>query len=452
MKLQPAPAKTFDQKIEHLPIDIPKPFGKNARVHPVKQISQVAASIERFGFLAPILLDEDDTVLAGHARLAAARTLGMTAVPCIRSTHLTAADKRAFVIADNRLAQLSGWDEDILASELRDLATLDLDFDLELTGYDGAELDRLLGLEFAPKIDPKADQIPEAVGPAITRLGDLWIMGQHQLICADARDALAYERLMQGKLARMTISDPPFNVKIDGHVGGKGRIARRPFVMGSGEMSKAAFTAFLTDVLTLLAAAGVDGSIHYVFMDWRHLAELLAAGETAYDELKNLIVWCKENAGMGAFYRSQHELIAVFKKGDAPHLNTFGLGEHGRHRSNVWTYPGLNSFGAGRDEALALHATVKPAAMIADAIKDVTRRGDLVLDAFGGSGTTLIAAEKTKRHARLIELDPLYCDTACRRWQAFSNGFAVLDGDGRTFDEIAAERCGSAGGGDHGQT
>jgi hypothetical protein len=238
----------------------------------------------------------------------------------------------------------------------------------------------------------------------------------------------------------MVFTDPPYNVRVVGNVGGKGKIGRREFIMASGEMTSSDFTAFLTQSLGAMAAGSEDGSIHFVCMDWRHMGEMLAAGMAVYGELKNLVVWNKSNGGMGAFYRSQHELIFVFKKGAAPHVNNFGLGETGRYRTNVWAYPGVNTFRAGRDDELASHPTPKSVAMIADAIRDVSHRGDIVLDAFGGSGTTLIAAQKTGRQAHVMELDPLYVDVICRRWGAFSKTPAVLEATCQTFDEVTTDR------------
>lgn len=428
---------SLDLKVELRPIEALQPYVGNARTHSKKQIAQIAASIRRFGFVSPVLLGEDDGVVAGHGRIEAARSLGMVEIPAIRLDHLSPAERRAYLLADNRLAELASWDAELLALELQGLEALELDFDLEITGFDGAELELLLNP--SPSPDPE-DQLPEAAGPVITRSGDVWIMGPHRLHCGDARDPQAYASLMAGEPARMVFADPPYNVAIDGHAGGKGRIARRPFIMASGEMSGAEFTTFLTETLSGMAGASMDGSIAFICMDWRHLPELLAAGAVAYDEMKNLIVWTKDNGGMGAFYRSQHELIGVFKKGRAPHVNTFGLGETGRYRTNVWNYPGVNSFTPGRDDALAMHPTVKPVAMVADAIRDVSHRGEIVLDAFGGSGTTLIAAHRTRRRARLLELDPLYCDVICRRWTALTGEVALLEGDGRSFDQIAEAR------------
>lgn len=414
-----------------------RPYPGNARTHSRKQIAHISASIRQHGLINPALVAEDNTIVAGHGRVAAAQALGLAQIPVIRLSHLTPEEIRVYRIADNQLALNAGWDQELLALELQGLDALDLDFALELTGFETAELDRLLELEPAAQTD-EADRVPEAAGPAVTRPGDLWRMGEHLLLCADACEPASYAALMGEEKARMVFADPPYNCPIDGYVGGKGKIGRREFVMASGEMSPSDFQDFLSRYMTAAAGVSVDGAIHYHCMDWKGLATLFAAGGSIYAEQKSLIVWAKTNAGMGSFYRSQHELIAVYKVGAAPHVNTFGLGETGRHRTNVWTYPGMNAFGAGRDEGLAMHPTVKPVALVADAIKDVSRRREIVLDPFGGSGTTLIAAEKTRRRARLLELDPLYCDAICRRWRAYTGVAAILADTGETFEAVEA--------------
>jgi len=414
----------------------------NARTHSDKQIAQIAASIGKFGFNNPVLVDSDNRIVAGHGRVEAAKRLGLMTVPTIQLDHLSNAERRAYVIADNRLAELAGWDRETLKIELQALADLDLDFDIEITGFDTAELDFLLDSDGEKTAPDPADEVPPvAPGPAITQPGDLWLLGEHRLLCGDARDRQAIHQLMAGETARMVFTDPPYNVPIDGHVGGAGKVKHRQFAMASGEMSRDQFTRFLTEVLANMAEASWDGAIHFVCMDWRHMGELLAAGGAVYAELKNLIVWAKTNGGMGTFYRSRHELIFAFKKGQAAHVNTFGLGETGRYRTNVWDYPGVNTFRNGRDEELAMHPTVKPVALVADAIKDVSRRGELVLDAFGGSGTTLIAAEKTGRRARILELDPIYCDVICRRFEAYTGKSALLAANGLPVAEIEAGRA-----------
>lgn len=428
-------------RIEPIPIAQIVPCSGNARTHTRKQIQQLANSIRRFGFNNPVLIDDSGGIIAGHGRVEAAKLLAMAAVPALRLSHLSAADKRAYVIADNRLAEKAGWDRELLAIELQ--ALIDLDFDVELTGFGMAEVDIVLNDADEAKAETAGpeDDVPAPLpGRAVTRLGDIWILGQHRLLCGDARDNDAYGQLLEGEKAELVVTDPPFNVAIDGHVSGKGAIRHREFVMASGEMSAEAFTDFLTTVFRRLAAHTVAGSIHYTFIDWRHLEEMLAAGNEVYSELKNVCVWAKTNAGMGSFYRSQHELVFVWKSGDGPHLNNFELGQHGRNRSNVWRYPGVNTMRAGRLEELAMHPTVKPLALIADAIRDCSRRGGLVLDPFCGSGTILIGAERTGRKARALELDPHYVDVAVRRWQAYTGKTATLAVSGRTFEEIEEQR------------
>ena len=412
---------------DHIAIDRLKPWPRNARTHSKKQLRQIADSIDRFGFTNPILIDASNTILAGHGRVEAARLLGLAEVPCIRVEHMSAEEKRAYVLADNKLALNAGWDEEILAEELKELLAVDLDFDIGLTGFTVAEIDSLVdGLEPEEPGDPEEDRLPEDDGEARCRPGDIWQLGPHRLICGSSLDERTVVALMAGEKARMVFTDPPYNVPIDGHVGGLGKVRHREFAMASGEMTKAEFIAFLKTAFENLAASSLDGSIHFICMDWRHMDEVQKASEGVYAELKNLIVWVKDNGGMGTFYRSRHELIFAFKYGTAPHINTFELGQHGRYRTNVWQYRGVNTLKTGRMDELQLHPTVKPVQMIADAIKDCSGRGDIVLDLFGGSGSTLIAAHKTGRRAYLSELDPVYCDRIIRRWEAYAKDDAEL--------------------------
>ena len=398
-----------------------RPWSKNARTHSKKQVRQIAESIETFGFTNPVLIDRENRILAGHGRVAAAKLLGLAVVPCLRFEHMTETEKRAYVLADNKLALNAGWDEDLLAAELGALLeSPDLDFDIGVTGFSVAEID--FCLEGAAPEEPgdPADDVQIEDAPRRCRDGDVWQLGPHRLICGDALDPDVVDDLMAGEQARMVFSDPPYNVPIDGHVGNSGKTQHREFAMASGEMSKSEFTAFLRRAFQNMTDHSVDGAIHFLCMDWRHQGEMLAAGEGIYSELKNLIVWVKDNGGMGTFYRSRHELIFAFKVGMAPHVNSFELGQHGRYRTNVWEYKGVNTMRAGRMDELAMHPTVKPVQMIADAIKDVSGRGEIILDLFGGSGSTLIAAEKTGRRARIAELDPLYCDRILARWEAWA--------------------------------
>ena len=436
--MQPA-----DLSIEHLPVGQLRPYDRNARTHSAKQIAQIAASIAAFGFNNPVLIDGDGTVIAGHGRLAAAQKLGLDTVPCVRLEHLDEARKRAYILADNRLAEKAGWDPDILAIELQYLTSLDLDFEVTTTGFEMAEVDLLLGSS-EPQPD-RADTLPAVVaGPPVTRRGDLWRIGRHWLICGDATEPDTYTRLLAGETAQMVFTDPPYNVPVDGHVCGLGGITHREFAMASGEMSEAEFTRFLESVFANLARHAAEGAVHFVCMDWRHMREVLAAGQAAFTELKNLCVWAKTNGGMGSLYRSQHELVFVFKSGAAPHINNVELGRHGRHRTNVWSYAGLNAFGATREADLAAHPTVKPVALVADAILDCSRRKGIVLDAFAGSGTTLVACERTGRRGYGIELDPGYCDLIVRRL-ANATGLAAVHAEtGLSFAELVAERAATA--------
>ena len=371
-------------------------------------------------------------LLPGHGRVEAARELGLATAPCLRIDHMSATEKRAYVLADNKLALNAGWDEELLALELKELMEADVDFGVDITGFSIAEVDQLIeGLTPSEPGDPADDRLPEPeVVPSRCQPGDLWQLGPHRLICGDALDPRIVADLLDSEKAELVFTDPPYNVAIDGNVSGLGKIRHREFAMASGEMTRAEFTAFLSSAFANLVAYSLDGSIHFVCMDWRHVGEMLEAGAANYAELKNMIVWVKDNGGMGSFYRSRHELIFAFKNGVAPHLNSFELGQHGRYRTNVWEYRGVNTLKSGRLEELALHPTVKPVAMIVDAIKDVSCRGGIVLDLFGGSGSSLIAAHKTGRRARVCELDPVYCDRILHRWETFAKDDAELIGCG----------------------
>jgi DNA modification methylase len=419
-----------------------KPYANNARTHSRAQIKQIADSITRFGFTNPILIDDHDQIIAGHGRAAGAKLLGVTEVPTVRLSHLSPAEKRAYILADNRLAERAGWDREILAIELQEL--IKDDFEVELTGFKMAEIDVILDEAEEAKREASGpeDEVPAPLpGASVSVPGDLWNLGAHKLLCADAREPASYGHLLNGEKAEFVFTDPPYNVPIDGHVCGLGRIRHREFAMGCGEMSSETFTRFLANVFSQLAANTSDGSIHQICMDWRHMGEMLAAGHEVYSEFKNLCVWNKSNAGMGSFYRSKHELVFVWKSGNAPHVNNFELGQHGRTRTNVWDYPGVNTMRAGRLEDLALHPTVKPVVLVADAIKDCSHRGRLVLDPFCGSGTVLIAAERTGRKARAMEIDPAYVDVAVRRWQTYTGKTAVLAENGETFELISERRA-----------
>lgn len=428
-------------KVEYVPIETIKLNPKNARTHSRRQQRRIAASIRKFGFINPIIVDENRMALAGHGRLQAAREEGLTEVPVICLDHLTPLQKRAYLIADNRIAELAGWDRKILAvefGELIDLMPLE-GLDITITGFEVAEVD-LLQADMASSADQAADTVLALPAKPVTRPGDLWGLGPSRLLCGDAQNVSSFTRLMAGASAAVVFCDPPYNVRARS-IGGRGTIRHADFAFASGEMSKAQFRAFLRRTLRNAVRVSLDGAIHFVCMDWRHIADLIDVSDEFYGAMLNLVVWNKSNAGQGSLYRSQHELIAVFRVGDAAHRNNIELGRFGRNRSNVWNYAGVNTFGRGRMEALASHPTVKPVAMVADALLDCTAPNDIVLDQFVGSGTTILAAEKTGRIAYAMEYEPRYVDIAIKRWQATTGRDAVLLGDSRTFEEIAAARA-----------
>jgi DNA modification methylase len=422
------------EKIERIAADKLSPRVRNARTHSEKQIRQIAASIQRFGFTNPILIDDNNQIIAGHGRLAAAKLLAIPEVPTIRLSHLSAAEIRACMLADNKLATNAGWDREILTTELQTL--IDLDFDIELIGFDTIELDVLFD-ESGRSSKCNDEQIFDPARPTVSRRGDIWTCGLHRIACDDALDGSTYARLMGDERAEMVFADPPYNLKIIGHVSGLGKVRHREFAMASGEMSIDEFTAFLKKAFSQIAAYSNDGAINFIFMDWRHLLEILTAGYAVYSELKNVVVWNKNNGGMGSFYRSKHELILVWKHGTSPHINNFELGQNGRYRTNVWDYSGVN-VGSARHDEDSVHPTPKPVDLVADAIRDVSHRKGIVLDPFAGSGVAVIACEHTGRIARAIEIDPQYVDVAVQRWQRESGQTATLHG--RTFDAVAAER------------
>jgi DNA modification methylase len=427
-------------QVIYLPISALKLEPRNPRIHTRKQVRQIARSIQAFDLNIPVVVDADLRLIGGHGRVLACQLLGWRNVPTIRLDHLSPAQAKAFAIADNRLSETSAWNDRLLAEQLRELSVPDLDFDLEAIGFDMGEIDlRIEGLDDAGSDDVTNEEPPPAsAGPPVSSIGDLWTLGRHRLLCGNALDAASYEILLEAKPANLIFVDPPYNVPIQGHATGLGAVHHREFLMASGEMSSSEFTTFLTNVCSLLALNSVDGSIHFVCMDWRHMMELLTAGRQAYSELKNVCVWVKENAGMGSLYRSQHEMVFVFKQGRERHRNNVQLGSYGRNRSNVWRYPGMNSFprADGERDLFAAHPTIKPARLVEDAILDCSGRSDIVLDCFLGGGTTLIAAERTGRRCYGMELDPLYVDVAIRRWQKLTNLAARHSVTGQLFDAL----------------
>ncbi|GHT98690.1 methyltransferase [Alphaproteobacteria bacterium] len=407
-------------------------------------VDKMVACIKEFGFRIPIVAKSDGTVVDGHLRLKAARKLAIKEVPVVIADDLTDTQIKAFRLVANQSANWAEWNEELLKLELEDLKNLD--FDLDLTGFDLNEVERLLRNEEIQE-DDFEESIPDENVPVISKVGDLWILGKHRLLCGDSTKMEDIKKLMDDDVADMVFCDPPYNVRINNIIG-LGSVHHDEFVMASGEMSEQEFIDFLTIVFKNLVAVSKDGSIHYHCMDWKHIYEIIVAGRAAYTEFKQMCVWNKDNGGMGTFYRSKHELIFVFKNGTAKHTNTFELGQNGRYRTNVWDYAGINSFVSkerteknghivsGGSELLKMHPTVKPVKLVADAILDCSLDGELILDLFGGSGTTLIASEETDRKCCMMELDPKYVDVIIRRWEKATGKQAILESTGKTFEEM----------------
>ena len=411
--LSPAAAPSADRTLEvayKAPAEL-VPDPRNARTHSKRQIAQIVQSIRAFGFTNPILADPEGNLIAGHGRLRAAKEMGLKTVPVITLDGLTEPQKKALRLADNKIALNAGWDTEILKLELAELSLPEIDFDLSLTGFSSGEIDVVL----SEAEDPDDEVIPAVPESPRVQPGDIWQLGEHRVACGDGRDVAFLQRLVgDGEPIDCAFLDPPYNVKINGHANAKGR--HREFAMASGEMTDAEFRTFLADTLGACAKVSRDGAVHFVCMDWRHMDDVTASVDGVYDDLLNICVWNKSNAGMGSLYRSKHEMVFVYRVGSASHTNNVELGKHGRNRTNVWDYPSVNSMKGSRREDLALHPTVKPVAMVADAYCDVTKQGELVLDIFLGSGTSLIAAERVGRRFRGLDIDPAYVDLAMQRW------------------------------------
>jgi DNA modification methylase len=427
--------------VTYMPINSLTAYTRNPRVHSKRQIQQIAASIEAFGLTNPILIDRKNVIVAGHGRVAAARSLGIKEVPTIRLEGLTEVQIRAYVIADNRLAEKASWDKEVLAIELQNLITIQDEIDVALTGFEIPEIDLLIQ-ELPHAGDPTDELRPDETGPPTSRVGDLWILGRHRILCGDALNQACFETLMAGQRADIAFVDPPFNIAIAGNVSGKGKKRHKNFVMAAGEMTESEFITFLSTSLGLVARNSRPGSVHFICMDWRHLHEMITTGKQVYQYLLNVCVWVKDNGGMGSLYRSRHEMVFVFQNGHKRHRNNVQLGKFGRNRTNVWEYPGLNTLSRTSDEGnlLTLHPTVKPVKLIADALLDCSAPGDIVLDSFLGSGSTLLAAERTGRLCCGLELEPAYVDVAVRRWQRHTGGEAIHAGTGAKFNAVSIER------------
>lgn len=430
------PDESLEVEVTYRAIEELKPPKRQLRTHSPKQVEQIVSSIRRMGFINPVIVDAERNIVCGVGRYLAAREIGLSRLPTIMVDHLTEAELRAYAIADNKLTLNDTWDEKLLPVELRELMVLDIDLPIELTQFDMIEIDALLHEK--PESEEALTEPDD--GPPVSRLGDLFDLGGHRLLCGDSRQEESYQILLGEERARCVYSDNPYNIKISGNVSGLGKVKHQDFVMASGEMSRAEFTQFLTSVFTLCARYSVDGAIHFQWVDHRHLREMLDAGDAAYGELKTLVVWDKQVPGMGSFYRNQFELVFVYKVGKAPHRNNFGLGQWGRNRSSIWSYPGANAMRRGRLNDLALHPTVKNLPMTIDAIRDVTHRGEIVLDPFSGAATTILACEMSGRIGRAIELDPKYVDVGILRWEKATGKEVVHLASGLTFAELALVR------------
>ncbi len=433
-------------RIEYIRVDALNSYGRKLRRRVKGTIEALKASLQAFGIVSPILIDASNTIIGGEAIVEAARALGYVDVPTIRVEHLDEAEVRFLRLALNKLSENSRWDEVELAVEFTELIEMDTVLAYEVTGFSTPEIDNLLyPSSVESELDPD-DDLSEVGKPgmAVSRIGDVWQLGRHRVLCGSSLDHGDLAILMDGQIASMVLTDHPYNLKIDGFVSGNGKNKNREFVQASGDLSEEQFTDFLSTSIAALAARCRDGALLYMFMDFRHQWEMMTGVRAAHLALLSMAVWVKASGGMGSFYRSQHELCYIAKKGKAPHTNNIQLGRFGRTRTTCWFYPGVNTFGAGRDELLAMHSTCKNVSMLADAIRDATNRGEVVLDGFLGSGSTLIAAERTDRVCRGVELDPLYVDTIVHRWEKATGQKAALIASGETFDQVEMRRAAEA--------
>jgi DNA modification methylase len=432
------PISSRQLAVDYRPIDTLTPYANNARKHSRVQIRKLQRSLQTYGWTTPLLIDDAGNLVCGHGRLEAAKLNGETVVPVISLGQMSEADRRAYIIADNRLAEEASWSKELLRSELSGL--IELGYEVEMTGFDTFEIDGIINFD---EVDEQSAEdnvdLPAKAAAPVSREGDLWTIGDHRLIVGDARDPAVIARLLSGEQARMVITDPPYGCRIANNVSGNGRVRHKDFLMGAGELPLPQFAqTLLRPAFQAMAAHCAPGAIAFVFIDWRAAPHMLDAAKGVFHEVKNMIVWVK-NPGLGAFFRSAHELCYAFKVSDGKHVSNIALGQ--RNRSNVWRYPSANVFRAGRMQDLADHPTVKNRFMIRDAILDVSRRGDIVLDSFAGSGTTGVACQMAGRRARLVELDPVYGDVILRRLAEATGSEPLLDG-ATPHSEVSAARKG----------
>jgi DNA modification methylase len=413
-----------------------EPAERQTRVASTEQIERVVKSIKRFGFVGAILV-RGNRIADGHVRAAACGKVGLEDIPCIDVNYLSEEEARLLSLSMNKISETGEWDLGELKLEMAELIALDMD--LSVTGFSAQEQDIILLDGDSAESDEA--EIPDVPEQPVSQLGDTFRAGDHRIHCGDARVKESYIAALTGRSACAIITDPPFNVKIANNVSGLGKHKHTEFVMASGEMSEAEFAEFLLSFLEVSADHLIEGGAVFTFIDWRSVERMIAAGKAAGLSLINLAVWDKGSGGMGAFLRSAHELIPIFCKGKSLAINNVHLGKHGRDRSNVFRYPGANKPGTSAAEALALHATPKNVDLIVDMILDVTHRGDVVLDPFLGSGTTIIAAQKTGRIACAIELDPKFVDVAIMRWEQLTGEEVIHEQTGMTFAELREARC-----------
>ncbi len=409
---------------------------KSLRKHYRKQLQKIINAIKKFGFTNPLLVDKQLRLLAGELRLLAAKELGMKQIPVIILEDLTDEEAEAIRVLDNRIAEDSEWNYANLQEAIENLGKFDISF--EDLGFETVDYDKIFLNNDSEESEVKnseqetADWLDVNI-PKKANLWDLWRLGDNFILCANSLLQKAFEILMQGELAQIVITDPPYNCKVNGHVCGSGKIKHDEFAMASGEMTEAEFAEFISGFMQHLVKFSSDGSLHYIFMDWRNINIVLNQGKKYYTELKDIAIWNKLSAGMGSLYRSQHEMIPIFKNGKAKHQNHIQLGKYGRYRSNVWDYPGVRATNPESLELLKFHPTPKNVAMLHSILLDASSKNDIVLDCFGGSGSTLLAAERCKRRARLIEIDPRYVDVCIYRWEKETGKTAKLV---KNYEEI----------------
>ena len=424
-------------QIERCTTGVLKPHVRKLRKSDPAHIREIANSISALGFNVPLLVGKDNVVLDGDARLEAAKLLGLSSVPCIRVDHLDETEQRLLRLAVNRLGEKGSWDIQELEAEFKELIIAGAP--IEISGFGSDEIDQII---IGGDASETGDLAPWPGASAVARVGDLFLLGPHRLICGDAYVPAVTERLMGTDVGRVVLTDEPFNVAVGGHVTGGDH---REFVMASGEMTNEQFLEFNHSWMEAVLPHLIEGGILGTFIDWRGLPIAHTAAIAFGLAPLNLIVWAKTNAGMGSLYRSQHELLPLFKKGSVSHINNISLGRRGRYRTNLWTYPGASSLGSDARKGLQEHPTVKPSVMLQDAIIDLSNRGEVILDPFLGSGSTLIAAENTGRVCCGIELDPLYVDVIIRRYQTVTDKIAVLANTAESFEKVADRRRNEAG-------